>query len=226
MGRLIEAVGKYTENPYYIAQADTAVHCVEELCYVLCRNTFLLDRGILDPELAKWLDVECGLPKLARELQVLLHQNGSPSAMVGIILEYASYGTQKERQETEELLRKSVDMDASARRKAFADYLAENGRYAQAVTEYDRILADMPSMNHTVRSEVMHNKGVALCRLFAFGAAAEVFLGACQENPENEEAGIHYLTALRLSLSEEDYIAFMAEHKMWYEQSLEVEKKM
>ena len=55
MGRLIEAVGRYAENPYYVAQTNTYVYCVEELCFTLSQNTFLLDRGILDLKLAKWL---------------------------------------------------------------------------------------------------------------------------------------------------------------------------
>lgn len=226
MGRLIETVGKYAEHPYYVAQTNTFVYCVEELCFTLCQNTFLLDRGLLDPKLAKWLEEECGLREMARPLYTLINQNGSPSAFVGLILEYAHFGSEKKRQETEELLRVSADMDASTRRKHFADYLVMNRRYAQAVMEYEKVLDEIPSMNHVMRSELLHNKGVALCRLFSFEEASEVFLLACQENPDNEEAGICYLTALRMSLSEEDYIAFIADHPMWHEQSLEVEKRM
>lgn len=226
MGRLIEPVGNYTENPYYIAQTDTAVHCVEELCFVLCRNTFLLDRGIMDIELARWLEIECGLPKLSHEIFSLIQKKASPSAMVGVILDYAGYGTKKERQEVEELLRKSADMDPNARKKAFADYLVENGRFFQAVTEYERILEEVPALDHIMRAELLHNKGVALCRLFSFTEAAEAFLEACQENPDSRESEIQYLAAKRMCLSEEEYIAFVADYRIWYEQSLEVERRM
>ena len=226
MGRLIETVGNYAEIPYYMAQANISVYCVEELCYAFCQNTFLLDRGLLDVGLVKWLESECGLKNLARPLYELVSKNGSPSAFVGMILEYAHYGSEKKRKETEELLRLGADMDASTRRKNFADYLVENGRYAQAVTEYEKVLEEMPSMNHVMRSELFHNKGVALCRLFSFQEAAEAFQMACQENPENGEAAVSFLAALRMSLSEGDYLAFIAEHQEWYESSLEVEKRM
>ena len=194
MGRLIETVGKYAERPYYIAQTDTSVYCVEELCFVLSQNTFLLDRGLLDRDLAKWLDDECGLKDLARPLYTLIGRNGSPSAFVGMILEYAHFGTEKKRQETEELLRVNADMDASTRRKHFADYLVENKRYVQAVAEYEKVLEEMPA--------------------------------AYQENPDHEEAAFAYLAALRMRCSEEEYIAFIADHPMWHEQSLEVESRM
>jgi len=226
MGRLIETVGKYADHPYYIAQTDTAVYCVEELCFVLSRYSFLLDRGLLDQALIKWLDTECRLPGLARELTKLFHQKGSLSAMAGIILEYVSYGTKKERQEAEEMLRQSADMDASSKQKAFADYLVESGRFSQALAEYDRILEEVPAANHVMRSELLFNKGVALCRLFAFEEAAEVFSEAYEEDPGNDEAGVCYLAALRMRLSEEDYIAFVAENKVWHEQSLQVEERM
>lgn len=226
MGRLIETVGKYAENPYYVTQTNTYVYCVEELCFTLSQNTFLLDRGILDLKLAKWLDEECGLRELAKPLYTLIGQNGSPSAFVGIILEYAHFGSEKKRQETEELLRVSADMDATTRRKHFADYLLERKRYAQAVSEYERVLEEIPSMNRVMRSELLHNKGVAFCRLFCFEEAAEAFFQANQENPDNGEAMICYLTALRMSLSEEKYLAFIADHPEWHEQSLEVERRM
>lgn len=226
MGRLIETVGKYAENPYYVTQTNTYVYCVEELCFTLSQNTFLLDRGILDLKLAKWLDEECGLRELAKPLYTLIGQNGSPSAFVGIILEYVHFGSEKKRQETEELLRVSADMDATTRRKHFADYLLEKKRYAQAVSEYERVLEEIPSMNRVMRSELLHNKGVAFCRLFCFEEAAEAFFQANQENPDNGEAMICYLTALRMSLSEEKYLAFIADHPEWHEQSLEVERRM
>lgn len=226
MGRLIETVGDYAKTPYYIAQTGTSVYCVEELCHVLCRNTFLLDRGILDPELVRWLEAECGLRELAKPLYSLVSKNASPSSFVGAILEYVHFSTERERKETEELLRLGADMDAVTRKKNFADYLVENGRFAQAVSEYERMLKEMPSINHVMRSEIFHNKGVAFCRLFSFEEAAQAYLAAYRENPENERAASAYLTALRMSLPEADYIGFIAANPQWHEQSLKVEKRM
>ena len=226
MGRLIETVGRYAEHPYYITQTDTSVYCVEELCFVLCQNTFLLDRGILDPNLAKWLDEECGLRELARPLYTLINQNGSPSTFVGMILEYAHFGSEKKRQETEELVRMSADMDASTRRKHYADHLVANKRPVQAVAEYEKVLEEIPTMNHVMRSQLLYNKGVAFSRLFSFEEAADAYLAAYQENPAHEEAAFAYLAALRMRFSDEEYVAFIADNPMWHEQSLEVESRM
>lgn len=226
MGRLMETVGNYAEVPYHIARTDTPVYCVEELCFTLCQNAFLLDRGLVDGRLVKWLETECGLKDLARALYPLVSGNASPSAFVGTILEYVHFGTEKQRRETEEALRLSADMDVSVRKKNFADYLVEHERYAQAVMEYEKALEETAGMNHVMRSQLLYNKGVALCRLFSFEESAEAFLAAYEENPQNEEAAVSYLTALRMSLPEADYIAFIAANPEWHNQSLEVEKRM
>lgn len=226
MGRLVETTGNYAEIPYYIPQTDTSVYCLEELCFTLCQNTFLLDRGLLDQRLVRWLEAECGLKELASRLYGLVSGNASPSVFVGAILEYAHFGTERQRRETEDALRLGADVDASTRRKNFADYLVEHERYGQAVTEYEKVMEEIPGMNHVMRSQLLYNKGVALCRLFSFEEAAEAFLAAHQENPENEQAAVSYLAALRMSLSEADYIAFIAGNPEWHQQSLEVEKRM
>lgn len=226
MGKLMETMGNYAEIPYYIVQTDTSVYCLEELCFALCRNTFLLDREFIDQRLVKWLETECGLRELARTLYTLVSGNASPGVFVGTILEYAHFGTEKQRRETKELLRLSADMDVSVRRKNFADYLAEHERYTQAVMEYDKALEEIPDMSPVVRSQLFHNKGVALSRLFFFEQAAEAFFAAYEENPENEESAVSYLAAVRMHLSEADYIAFIAGNPDWHEYSLEVERRM
>lgn len=226
MGRLIETVGNYAENPYHIAQAEASVYCVEELCFALSKNAFVLDRGILDLRLVKWLETQCGLSELARKLQTLVYGNASPSAFVGAILEYAHFGTEKSREEIREKLRLSADTDQSVRKKNFADHLTDNGHYEQAVIAYEKALAEIPFTDHVLRSEALYNKGVALCRLFSFEAAAEAFFAAYEENYGNEEAALSYLTTLRMCLSETDYISFIAVNPVWYDQSLEVEKRM
>ena len=225
MGRLIETVGNYAEKPYIVPQVAMPVYCIEELCYVLCNNAFILDRSIMDVDLAKWLDEQCGLPELAKDIYPLVHQKGTPSALAGIILEYAHYGTERERKEIEELFRQSADMDITEKMKNHADYLVRNGLFIQAILEYDNMLTEYPSLNHIFKSELLHNKGVALCRMFNFQEASECFLRALEENPDNRSAEISYLAALRMKLSREDYISFVAEHNMWYNASLELEKE-
>jgi len=226
MVKLIETVGKYAEKPYYIAALDVNVYCVEELCYVFCHNAFLLDRTIVSKNLADWIDTECCLPELAKSLYTLINQNGSPSALVGIILNYVHYGSEEEQKQIEELFRESADMDVNVKRKNYADHLVASGRYAHAVTEYDTLLEELNTIAPQERSKLYHNRGVALCRLFNFQEAAKSFLKAVEEDPSSRESELQYLASLRMLYSEEEYLSFIAEHKMWYASSLELENRI
>ena len=224
MGKVRYTTGKYAATPYQLPQTEIPVFCVEELCYVLAENAFLLDKSVCNAELAQWLETQCELPDLASQLRQLFRQDGSVSAMVGIILDYVGYATPGIRSEIEQLYRQSTDMDSSVKKKRHADYLLSNDRVSQAIREYGQLLHQLPEQNHALRCEVLINFGTALCRLFHFQEASEQFRAAYLENPMNPEAGIHYLSSQRMLLSDEDYIAFIANHPEWHELSLQLEE--
>ena len=208
-------IGNYTEKPYIVAQTDTSVYCVEELCYVLKENAFMLDRDICDENLIQWLDKECGLPELARELSVLHRQEGSPSAMAGIILDYVAFGSSQERLEIQRLLRENTGEDKGVKRKNKGDYLLKRGKYAQAVSEYKRVLQEVPQENHGLMSEVLMHQGTAYARLFRFREAADCFYEAVSINPTNSHAAFQYLAALRMDQGEEAYLTFLSKNPQW-----------
>jgi hypothetical protein len=225
MGRVRYTIGQYSKTSYIVPQTNSPVHCIEELCFVLQENAFLLDREICDDNLVRWLEENCGLPDLAKQLRLLLRQNGSSSAMAGLILDYAGYGTAQKRSEIERLLRESSDMDLHLKKMKHADYLVEHQKYALALAEYTALLPLIPEENHLLCSQVMVHKATVLCRLFFFEDAAEQFYQAYQEYPLNERAAVGYLAALRMLYTDEDYIAFIADNKQWYDYSLKLEKE-
>ena len=57
-------VGEYSSVPYLIQGLETRVYCMEELCYCLKENAFLLDRTLMNDELLGWIRTRCGLPDL------------------------------------------------------------------------------------------------------------------------------------------------------------------
>lgn len=225
MGRVRYTIGQYSKTSYIVPQTSSPVYCIEELCFVLQENAFLLDREICDDKLVRWLEECCGLPDLAKQLRMLLRQNGSPSAMAGLILDYAGYQTAQKRSEIERLLRESSDMELHLKKIKHADYLAEHQKYMLAIAEYTALLPLIPEGSHLLRSQVMVHKGTALCRLFFFEDAAQQFYQAYQEYPLNERAAVSYLAALRMLYTDEEYIAFIADHKEWYDDSLILEKE-
>lgn len=225
MGRAILLCGNDAKTPYRFINPDVLIFTVEELCYVLCENAFLLDVDVMDKKLVAWIDQECGLPQLAAPLYQLLHPKGSVNAFVMTILEYVGICSEKQLAETEQLLKQGASLTTYEKYKKRIDYLVGNGKLVQAMSEYDELLAILPDVENELSAKVLHNKAVAMTALFLFEQAADCFLQSYEMYPLRETY-IEYLAAKRLSLGENDYVAFLAGIPEAYEDSIELEKRV
>lgn len=223
MGRTLLCTGKYAEKPYHFENICVNVYCIEELCYLLSANPFIIDAGIMDRKLAEWIDTECGLSELGHQLLNLLHKGIQPGIFVDAILDYVNYNTKAERERIQEALQGSAGLTELERAKKQGDYLVKNRKYQLAITEYDKILMQLPEAETELRASVYHNMGAAYGNLFQFESAAKYFKRAYEQNGQ-EESCIRYLIAQRELMSEGEYIAFLAENAKYYEASLKVER--
>lgn len=224
MGRVLLCIGNYTKTPYFIERAYTNVYCVEELCYCLIRDSYLLDREIMDEKLVDWLERECELAELANQLYGVLKKDCTVSEFVGTILEYTGYGEPEERERIRENLEKGCGLNAFEKRKVRADYLADNKKYVPALKDYDKLLEELPEAEMQLRAKVYHNRGVIYTRLFRFQAAAESFKRALECGEEASRTA--YLIASRMYMEETEYVNFIADGAGHYETSLKVEQLM
>jgi tetratricopeptide (TPR) repeat protein len=99
------------------------------------------------------------------------------------------------------------------------------GRYADAIEEYDKLLDLLPDIELEIRAKVIHNKAVALAELFLFDKAAKFFKDSYDMYPL-PETFIEYLAAMRMLLSEDDYLIHVADFPEAYDESLELERRV
>lgn len=231
--RVSVCVGNYATTPYYIAGLEVPVYCMEELCFCLKENAFLLDISLMRDELVEWIDRECGLKGLAGELYNQIHKQGSLSGFVTMILEYVGFYETKEIGEVEQILRQGAGLSNIERRKGQLDYLVRKKKYAAAIRGYDNLLAKWTEMELAggelpaakVRGAILHNKAVALAGMMLYGYSADYF----KEAYDTDGLMVHYkayLAAKRMELDENAYISFAAEQTIGYEHTLELEKRM
>ena len=220
--RVLTTVGNIATNPYYFEKVYVNVYSMEELCYVLYENAFLIDKDILDKKLVDWIDKECGLTTLARNLYMLINTNSLPGPFVGTILEYVGYYTADEIEKAESILRMNVSMNVFEKWKAKADFLYENHHYYLAIKEYERILAGIDEEEIDLRSHIYNNMGVAHMALNVYDTAVDCFKKAYEIN-NDPKAFKHLLIAERLRLSEDDYIKFIADSEDAYRMSIPIE---
>lgn len=225
MGRAVLLCGNDATTPYRFANPDVLVWSVEELCYLMKENAFLLEKDIMDRKLVSWIDTECGLGDLAASLYPLLGQKGTVNAFVLTILQYVGSFTRETIEEVDRLLSQGSNLSTYEKYKVRVDQMAGSGRYAEAAAAYDALLEELPQEESVLRASLLHNKGVALTGLFLFEQAAACFLGAYDLCPDRETF-VEYLAAKRMHLSESDYISFVAQLPEAYEESLELERRI
>ena len=225
MGRALLCTGKYAQKPYYFSKVCVNVYCVEELCFLFASNPFVIDNDIMDKELARWIDEECGLADLGHPLLRLFNRGSQPGIFVNTILDYVNYCTPRQRAKIEEVLKSSAGLNDYERKKKQADYLLKNHRNRMALNEYERLSRELPEAESALKPSIYHNMGVAYAGFFMFDMAARYFKKA-YDMSGNTESGVQFLAAKRLSLHEEAYVAFIAEHGEYHELSLQVEKRL
>lgn len=225
MGRVILGTGVYAETPYFMEKFYVNLYSVEELCYLFVEKAELLDQEMLQRDLVRWLDEQCGLDQLAHTLYSLLNQNGSASAFAGTVLEYVNLYPPKIVEQTEQIIRSNEGLNPYERGKAKADHMLQSRKYNKALGQYHSLLAQIPETDMRLRGSILHNMGVACAKLFLFRQAADWFMQA-YETDRAQESLESYLTALRMCQEEKEYITYIAEHPEYHDASLRVERKM
>lgn len=228
--KAIVCFGEYAKSSYYFEKLGISVNCMEELCFCLKENACLLGREIMDDRLIRFIDSECKVPQLARELYSLAHQKGSLSAFVTLILEYVGFFDKESIRNVEETLKNNAGLTDYEKKKLRIDYLAEKGKYLTALREYDVLLEELENAGGTLRNnavlaQTLRNKGVILAKQFLYEDAAKCFWKA-YEITEDKELLRSYLIANRMNLPEKEYIALIATMPQAYELSLQVEREM
>lgn len=65
---------KKAEKPFYIENISTNIYSIEELCYYLYNNLYLVDSSLISSKLCTWLEEELELPKLAAKRNLILEE--------------------------------------------------------------------------------------------------------------------------------------------------------
>lgn len=231
--RVSVCVGNYAQTPYFIPGLEINVYCMEELCYCMRENAFLLDLSLMEDGLIEWIERECGLKELAGALHPLLHKKGSLSSFAVMILEFVGFYDGEAIYEVEQALKQGAGLSGIEKRKSQVDYLVRKKKYKDALDGYDLLLKRWEEQETegnvlpaaSCLAAILHNKGVAFAGLMQYDMAAEFFKLA-YERDKREDYYIDYLAAKRMHLTEDDYVAFAAGISENYQHTLELEKRM
>jgi tetratricopeptide (TPR) repeat protein len=225
MSDLILCIGEYAKNPYFVPDDCIDLFSIEELCYYLFTNAYLLDDRFVSKELAEWITGELELKEIGKQVHRMA---GRPDALSKLVILMRDDIGLYDASEWDELLSeigRNNKLSLEERRKVRADSFLNDGKYMLAIDEYLMLLNETGPAQVKLRAKVYHNLGICSVRLFMFERAAGYFEKA-YNTYANTESYVSMLGAKKMSLSSEEYLAYLSEHKDSYEDSLEVERKL
>lgn len=189
MGELLICHEPIASLPLYIEGIGQNIYSMEELCYYIMGNTYLIDLSFMSEELCTWVEKQMGLYKLAETLRDIMRSQGKLSDFVLAILEYSGYNSMQEMQEIIFTIRQMEEKSDFECNKIRVDLLMEKEKYLGAIYEYKRLLdsEDVKEADATLLGNIWHNLGTAYARLFLFEEAAACYDKAYRHN-QNEES--------------------------------------
>lgn len=225
MDNVILCNGKYAANPYYLVEDNLHIYSVEELCYYLYKNAFLIQEDFFTEELLNWMDKELGLAEWVTQLKLLKGKEEELLRSMEYLFRMTGYYDGEDVQHVRGVLKDSNHLSVTERKKVRADAYCKKQRYAKAAAEYEQLLKETDADQVKFRAKLYHNLGVCAAGMFLYKNAEEYFEQAFHEYP-NTESYVQFLSAKKLSSSQEEYLSYLADHPESYEDSLEVESRL
>lgn len=226
MSELILCTGRLASNPYYIIGLGMNIYSIEELCYYLVKNAYILDNDIMDEKLCEYIGNELRLYDLEKILRELLNKEVSLGEYVSTLLETVGYLPEDELRKIKQVLVDNASLSFCEKRKKRADNLLNATKYTRAIDEYQYIL-NSKEVSHELdtKAAILHNIGIAYARLFVYDKAAYYFRESLEVR-SSDEALIHYLQAMRMTMKRENYDRFVL--RMGYDEAIirEAEERM
>lgn len=131
---------KKAEIPYFIENISTNIYSLEELCYYLYNNLYLVDQTIMNEGLCTWIQEELQLPKLAAKLRAKIGKFVSAEDFLYPVFKEINYLTYEELKALNNKIQKLDAETPAVREKQKGDTLVENGMYVHAIRVYQKLL--------------------------------------------------------------------------------------
>lgn len=193
-------------HPYYVESISMNLWSIEELCYYMRENVYLLDETILNEELCDWLGGELGLKRLRKILLRALEQGTTAQEFVLPIFKECGYLSPEELAYFHEQLSQIEIESQDVRKKMKADYLVNYGMLVSALGEYENIINRRSPGRLGIQfyAAVLENMATAYAKLFRFEEAAQC-LWESYSTLKSRKVYEKYLRLLPLFLSDKQY---------------------
>lgn len=226
MGNLILCHSKHAKHPYDITRIHRRIYTIEELCYYLCNNLYLIDYTIMNEQLCVWLDEELNLSELAGKLRDVLRLRGSIEKFVLTILMDSKMYADTEMIRIQNVLERLKNQKDIERQKYKGDNLLESGEMEEAILVYQSILnaEQDDSVGSKFYGRIYAGMGAAYGRLFLYQESARMYDRAYQIC-EDEALLKPYLYASYRYMSMEEFHILLTKNDKYVEMNAKMRQE-
>lgn len=188
MGELFICNEPIAALPYYIEGISWNVYSLEELCYYIENNTYLLEKDFMNEELCTWIGKEVKNLTLAQQLRDIMHMDGRLSEFVLTLLVECGYCPKDTIKEIVRIVQEMEEKSDFECNKVRADRLMEKEKYLSSIYEYKRLLDsnEAGEQSKELIGNIWNNLGTAYARLFLFQEAIHCYEKAYELNGNPE----------------------------------------
>lgn len=226
MGKLIQCSSPLALTPYHFRLTDTNVYSMEEVCYYIWHNIYMIQEEVFDREFVMWTEKELHMEETSHKLACLIQDHKNLKDIVVTICCSCDYYDEEEINALIRLMDEIEQMPAYARKKHKGDTYLACHSYEKALEEYEKVF-ESDEILHAEKEaygSIFHNMGVAYSNLAEFRKAAEYFLKAYEQNKKDASLS-QGLFALRLSKDVEGYKKALVDFDVSPEKQLQWEKE-
>ena len=195
MSYIIFCKGKRAEKPFMVEDLKLRLYSMEELCYYVYSNVSLCDRELLQESLATWIEAQCGLPDLAESIRIVLKKDPRLERVAA------------------QIIRKYTQLGYNERRKMRADYFYLDGKYREAIKDYEDMLEQKAYDDAKMKHHLLYNIGCCYAAMFYYDIAYGWFLHAAQMDIAQGEDVMAALFVKRMTLTDKEWEEYLDEHK-------------
>lgn len=227
MGSLILCHEKRAKQPYEITRVHKEIHTIEELCYYICSNPYLIDYTLVNKQLCDWISEELEMEELARELKSILRKHGSTEQFVMTILKESAIYASQELIRVEDVLLQLKNLKEAERQKYKADNLLQSQETEAAILGYLSIIHGEHDETLDTRfyGRVYGCLGAAYGRLFLYEEAAKNYEAAFQIC-EEESMLYGYIYCCYRYMSGEQYRELLSKSEIYRKMNSLIEEQI
>lgn len=205
MSQLYLSMGSLSKTPYYLSGLGLNIYSMDELCFYLVKDSYILDNDLLDSKLCDYIEDQLNLKNIADIMRELIGRNAPLGELVTTLLETTGYCDDEEIKRIRQILVDNASLSFASKRKKRGDNLVEAGKYTRAIEEYQYVLSNVKIEDEPeLCSAIYHNIGSAYAQMFLMDKAIEYYKKAYDVNHDKESLTL-YLAAKRMKMRGDEF---------------------